>query len=160
MFHLTRDWRRRAHEILTDLFQRSSKEKRREFMAALGLDLTTGAEHFEVHQLRVSNKQGPDEAVRPQILLYLIKEQRLPGEAAVGGGSLVFSGGCTIIADQYTGKVKYYVSKNILSESRRQRLRAFNLQAGPSLSAIYFGASPLRGMAQRFAMLHASQEDG
>ena len=133
--------------------------QRLKLMAALGLDLTTGEEHFEVHQLRVSNKQGPDEAVRPQILLYLIQEKRLPGEAAVGEGPLTFSGGCTIIADQYSRKVNYYVSKNILSESRRQRLRAFNAGLRQGLSALYFGASPLSGMAQRFAMLHAERED-
>ena len=160
MFDLTRKWRIKAHDILKDLFMSSSEEHRQRLMAALGLDLTTGEEHFEVHQLRVSNKQGPDEAVRPQILLYLIQEQCLPGEAAVGGGPLTFSGGCTIIADQYSGKVKYYVSKNILSESRRQRLRAFNAGLRQGLSPLYFGASPLSGIAQRFAMLHADREDG
>lgn len=159
MFDLTRDWRIKAHEILEALFKSSSDEQRLKLMAALGLDLTTGEEHFEVHQLRVSNKQGPDEAVRPQILLYLIQEKHLPGEAAMGGGPLTFSGGCTIIADQYSRKVKYYVSKNILSESRRQRLRAFNVGLRQGLSALYFGASPLSGMAQRFAMLHAERED-
>jgi hypothetical protein len=92
-------------------------------MVALGLDLRTGEEHFEVHQLRVSNKQGPDEAVRPQILLYLIQERRLPAGAAVAGGRFVFSGGCTIVADQYSSKVRYYVSKNILNPSRRERQR-------------------------------------
>jgi hypothetical protein len=159
MFDLTREWRIKAHDILEDLFKSSSVEQRQRLMAALGFDLTTGEEHFEVHQLRVSNKQGPDEAVRPQILLYLIQEQRLPVEAAVSGDPLTFCGGCTIIADQYDCRVKYYVSKNILSESRRQRLRAFNAGLRQGLSALYFGASPLSGMAQRFAMLHADRED-
>ena len=160
MFDLTREWRIKAHDILKDLFVSSSEEHRQRLMAALGLDLTTGEEHFEVHQLRVSNKQGPDEAVRPQILLYLVQEKCLPGEAALDGDPMTFSGGCTIIADQYTGEVKYYVSKNILSESRCQRLRAFNAGLRQGLSPLYFGASPLSGMAQRFAMLHADREDG
>jgi Subtilase family len=160
MFELTRDWRIKAHKILKDLFMSSSEEHRQRLMAALGLDLTTGEEHFEVHQLRVSNKQGPDEAARPQILLYLIQEKRLPGEAALDGGPLTFSGGCTIIADLYSGKVKYYVRKNILSDSRRQRLRTFNAGLRQGLSPLYFGASPLSGVAQRFAMLHADREDG
>ena len=113
MFDLTREWRIKAHDILQNLFRSSSGEHRQRLMAALGLDLTTGEEHFEVHQLRVSYKQGPDEAVRPQILLYLIQEQRLPGETALGGGPLTFSGGCTIIADQYSGKVKYTTSARV-----------------------------------------------
>jgi hypothetical protein len=64
-----------------------------------------------VHQLRVSNKQSPDEAVRPQILLYLIQEQRLPTGGIRGGSPRYFSGGCTIIADLYSTQVRYYVSK-------------------------------------------------
>jgi hypothetical protein len=47
-----------------------------------------------------------------------------------------------------------------LSESRRQRLQAFNAGLWQGLSPLYFGASPLSGIAQRFAMLHADREDG
>jgi hypothetical protein len=160
IFNLTRNWRIKAHNILKELFKKSSTEQRRDLMAALGLDLRTGDEHFEVHQLRVSNKQSPDEAVRPQILLYLIQERRLPSEAAVAGGPFIFSGGCTIIADQYNSKVRYYVRKNVLSASRLERQRAHHARQGQSLAAVYFGASPLSGVAQRFAMLHADREDG
>jgi hypothetical protein len=159
IFQLSRNWRIRTHGILKDLFKTSSEEHRRDLMAALGLDLRTGEEHFEVHQLRVSNKQSPDEAVRPQILLYLIQERRLPTEASVGGGPIIFSGGCTIIADLHSTQVRYYVSKNILSASRLERQRAYHAGLGQSLASLYFGASPLTGAAQRFAMLHAQSED-
>ena len=102
-------------------------------MSALGLDLTTGEEHFEVHALRVSDKQGPDEAPQPQILLSLVQERRLPGDSPGGEPPFVFSGGCTIIADQPSALVKYYVSKNVLNATRVERQRAFNRRLEQSL---------------------------
>jgi hypothetical protein len=68
---------------------------------------------------------------------------------------LVFSGGCTIIADPKQAAVDYYVSKNILSKARQTRLQAFNASCNRPLAAVYFGSSPLTGLAQRLAMLHA-----
>ena len=125
-------------------------------MAALGLYLTTGEEHFEVHALRVSDRQGPDtDPVRPEILLSLVQERRVPGDPSGGGQPFLYSGGCTVIADQRSATVKYYVIKNILNARRLVRQQAFNASLGQSLSAVYFGSSPLTGVAQRFAMLHA-----
>ena len=128
-------------------------------MAALGLDLTTGGEHFEVHALRVSDQQGPDETPRPpKILLSLVQERLVAGESSGGGQPFLFSGGCTVIADQRSATVDYYVSKSILSEERLARQRTFNARFSQPLAAVYFGASPLSGLAQRFAMLHADTE--
>jgi hypothetical protein len=159
MFDHTLKWRKEIHKDLQRLFQNLPQEQRWRLMDALGLDLTTGAEPFEVHALRVSDRQGPDETPRPpQILLSLVQERRLPGEPTGGGQPFLFSGGCTIIADQRNAKVDYFVSKNILSETRRALQRDFNVRSGQNLAAVYFGASPLIGMAQRFAMLHADRE--
>ena len=154
MFTRTYDWRASTHEDLKRFFQGLSPDKRRDVMTTLGLD--PGNEHFEVHALRVANRQGPDEAARPpQILLSLVQERRVPGPTAGGGEPFVFSGGCTIVADQHSARVQYYVSKNILNASRLARQQAFNTRMAQSLAAVYFGSSPLTGMAQRFAMLHA-----
>jgi hypothetical protein len=159
MFKLAYEWRIKTHEDLKELFRRSSVTERQHLMLALGMDLTTGDEHFEVHALRVAARQGVDEIARPQILLSLVQERSIPGASA--GDNLLshFSGGCTIIADQRSAKVKYYVNKNILSSTRLQRQRAFNDRIGQSLSAVYFGSSPLTGLGERFAMLHADTED-
>jgi hypothetical protein len=159
MFKLAYDWRIKTHEDLKRLFRRSSKTRRRDLMLALGLDLTTGDEHFEVHALRVAARLGVDEIARPQILLSLVQECSLPGASPGGGPPLRFSGGCTIIADQRNAKAKYYVSKNILSATRLERQRAFYDRMEQPLSAVYFGSSPLTGLAERFAMLHADRED-
>ncbi len=159
MFHYTRKCRLEVHRELQKLFR--SPDRRQDIMSALGLDLTTGREHFEVHALRVSNKQGPDQTpVRPQILLSLVQERRVPGDPSGGGQPFIFSGGCTIIADQRSALVKYYVSKNIMNPARVARQQAFNARLLRPLSAVYFGSSPLTGMAERFAMLHADGKDG
>jgi len=158
MFKLAYEWRLKTHENLKKLFRSSSKTRRRDLMLALGLDLTTGEEHFEVHALRVAARLGVDETARPQILLSLVQERSIPGVSA-SGPPLRFSGGCTIIADQRSAKVNYYVSKNILSATRLERQRAFNDCLERPLSAVYFGSSPLTGLAERFAMLHADRED-
>ncbi len=130
-------------------------------MGALGLDLAAGEEHFEVHALRVSGRQGPDQAPRPpQILLSLIQERRAPGESSGGGPPLVFSGGCTIIADQRSARVRYHVNKNILNSLRLERQRTFQARLEQPLAMVYFGASPLNGLAHRLAILHAEGEDG
>jgi hypothetical protein len=159
MFRHTRKCRIEVHRELKNLFR--SSDRRQDIMSALGLDLTTGKEHFEVHALRVSDKQGPDEApVPPQILLTLVQERRAPGEPSGGGQPFMFSGGCTIIADQRSALVKYYVSKNIMNPARVARQQAFNARLGQPLSAVYFGSSPMTGMTERFAMLHADGKDG
>jgi hypothetical protein len=159
MFERSREWRQRVHADLTALFQQLEKPDRHRAMAALGLDLTTGREHFEVHALRISNKQGPDVTpVRPQILLTLVQDRRVPSAPDGGGQPLRFNGGCTIIADKRTAKVKYYISKNILSAGRLARQQAFNSRLERPLADLYFGAGPLAGLGERFAMLHADKE--
>ncbi|MGA9755030.1 MAG: hypothetical protein WBV23_07790, partial [Desulfobaccales bacterium] len=155
MFRRTREWRRKVHGDLKRLFKSISRDqwKQQKLMSALGLDLK---EPFEVHALRVSDRQGPDTEPRPpKILLSLVQERQVPGDADGGGQPFVYSAGCTIIADQRQAAVDYYVSKSIFSEGRLARQRTFNATSSQPLAALYFGASPLTGMAQRFAMLHA-----
>ena len=158
MFFYTRQWRRLVHEDLKHLFRGLARDQRQQqkLMSALGLDLTTGNEHFEVHALRISDRQGPDPTPRaPKILLSLVQERRVPAQSTGFGEPFVFSGGCTIIADQQQATVDYWVSKNILSAGRLARQRTFNASFSQPLAAVYFGGSPLTGLAQRLAMLHA-----
>jgi fructoselysine-6-P-deglycase FrlB-like protein len=46
-----------------------------------------------------------------------------------------------------------------LSTARLERQRDFNMRMNQSLSAVYFGSSPLAGAADRFAMLHMEGKD-
>lgn len=157
MFHRTQDWRRKAHAELTRLFRESKAAEREKLMLALGLDLATGAESLEVHALRVAAREGPQGAGRPQILLSLVQERPLAGRTG-DGSPWSMGGGCTIIADQRRAQVRYFISKNILSPAREERLRTFKGRLAKPLSDVYFAAGPLAGTAELFAMLHGDQE--
>jgi hypothetical protein len=52
------------------------------------------------------------------------------------------------------------VNKNILNSLRLDRQRIYQARLEQPLAAVYFGASPLNGLAHRLAMLHAEGEDG
>ena len=158
MFARTRAWQAKTHALLKKLFRESPPARRQEMSLALGLDLATGEEPFEVHALRVAGRAGPDGAARPQIILSLVQEKDLPEKSPWGDGEFSFSGGCTIIADQKSAKVNYYVSKNIGSRQRQERQRAFASRWTRGLSALYFRHTPLAGLGERFAMLHAGAE--
>jgi hypothetical protein len=158
MFFRTRAWRARTHALLRNLFRKSSPERRQELSLALGLELATGEEPFEVSALRVASRAGPDGAARPQILLSLVQEQDLPGLSPWDNGEFRFSGGCTVIADQKSARVNYFVNKNIGSRQRQERQRAFGRRMAQGLAAVYFRHSPLAGLGERFAMLHAETE--
>ena len=64
-----------------------------------------------------------------------------------------FRGGCTLVVDAETGKVRYSVKKR-LNEARRERQRRYLLEEGnESLAATYFGGVG-RDTSEPFAMLH------
>jgi hypothetical protein len=159
MFARSQEWFKRVKIDLEKFFQGLDRDNRQKVMAALGLNLTTGREPFEVYALRIANKQGPNiDPVRPQILLTLLQDRQVPGDPDNSGAPIRFKGGCTVIADKRSAQVKYYVSKNILSAGRLARQQAFNTRLERPLADLYFGAGPMAGLAQRFAMLHADKE--
>ena len=64
-----------------------------------------------------------------------------------------FRGGCTLLVDADTGKVRYSVKKP-LNDARKERQRRFLLEEGnESLAATYFGDATTEG-SEPFAMLH------
>jgi hypothetical protein len=70
-------------------------------------------------------------------------------------GDFVFRGGCTLLVDPETARVRYCIVKNIASKARLARQRAF-LQgdAETSLRALYFGGLDRAGQDEPFALLH------
>ncbi len=159
IFKRERQWRAGVHATLAKMFAGCSGKERALLARAMGLDLATGREKFEVHSLRVSEKTGTDGTVHPQILLALVQDRSERTEGHARGDVFTFTGGCTLIADQRTAKVKYFVTKNVLSQTRLETQRASLRQQGQSLAALYFGASPFRGAGDRFAMLHSGEEE-
>lgn len=112
---------------------------------------------FEVHSIRPSMRVDWNEQSRLQWVIELT--QRIPqylDEAASHNGAApdyYFRGGCTLLADAETGKVRYSIKKP-LNEERQRRLRRYLVEEGnESLAATYFGDTMTDG-SEPFAMLH------
>jgi hypothetical protein len=112
---------------------------------------------FEVHSIRPSMRIDWNEQPRLQWVIELT--QRIPqyaDTAAEGIGAApdyYFRGGCTLLVDADTGKVRYSVKKP-LNDARKEKQRRFLLEEGnESLAATYFGDVTTEGN-EPFAMLH------
>ena len=101
---------------------------------------------FEVHSIRPSLRVDWDE--QPHLQWVIELTQRIPQEEGFR-----FRGGCTLLVDAGTGKVRYSIKKP-LDDARRERQRRYVLeQANESLTATYFGSLIAEGR-EPFAMLH------
>jgi hypothetical protein len=135
-----------------------------------------GTPKLEVHSLRVSYRPTSDGRTINDLVIeitqrrrgYLDKEVQKQAEALPANSEkwhqppfkpfdFKLRGGCTLLIDGETGKVRYYIAKPITSkhESRLSRQRAFAMEATePSLRATY--SVPARGAraSEPFAALH------
>ena len=69
----------------------------------------------------------------------------------------IFRGGCTLLVDLNTAKVRYCIYKNIMNEDRLNRMREFLKSGfGPSLRATYFGDS----CKEFYRQLTSEEKDG
>ena len=112
---------------------------------------------FEVHSIRPSMRIDWNEQPRLQWVIELT--QRIPqyvdpaAEGTSAAPDYYFRGGCTLLVDADTGKVRYSVKKP-LTDARKERQRRFLLEEGnESLAATYFGDVTTEG-EEPFAMLH------
>ncbi|MFL6037997.1 MAG: hypothetical protein ACJ74B_05135 [Gaiellaceae bacterium] len=112
---------------------------------------------FEVHSIRPSLRIDWNEQAQLQWVIELT--QRIPqwfDEAASRNGSApdwVFRGGCTLLVEADTGKVRYSIKKP-LNKERKERQHHFVLdEANASLAATYFG-DIARDKGELFAVLH------
>jgi hypothetical protein len=146
LFELTRDRRAILHAYLKPKLSRES-------VVLAGIDPELP---FEVHSLRPSIRM--DWEGRPNFQWVIELTQRIPqriGDQADGGDKpdYYFRGGCTLLVDAETGKVRYSIKKK-LNETRKARQRQFFLDEGSrSLAATYFGP-PGTEEREPFALLH------
>jgi hypothetical protein len=146
LFELTRDRRAILHAYLKPKLSRES-------VVLAGIDPELG---FEVHSLRPSIRM--DWEGRPNFQWVIELTQRIPqriGDQADGADKpdYYFRGGCTLLVDAETGKVRYSIKKK-LNEARKARQRQFFLDEGSrSLAATYFGP-PGTEEREPFALLH------
>jgi hypothetical protein len=121
---------------------------------------------FEVHSIRPVRRVGPDGQLLVDVLVEII--QSIPGyldrtlqecpkkPSADGEPDFWFRGGCTFIIDLDSGKLRYSIYKNVDSESRYDRQRAFlsGQYAPPGLHATYFNACGHEDCDEVFSFVH------
>lgn len=127
-----------------------------------GLRARDGKYTFEVHSFRGARRVGPDGNTLDEVIISLTQWQRVPqvkGEAIAedGSNSFIFRGGCTLILDLLTLKLKYVVRKLIdNSDGRLARQRAYRAGEGSaSLREMYFGRSEFALNPEPFSLLHS-----
>jgi len=165
LFEMIREKRTKLHEMI-----RSNWEYVPGLESLTGLVFTPGTKlsglrldrdkvpRFQVSALAAIERVGPDGDVVNQVLLSLIQTRDL----RTGDGlSMKFRGGCTLLIDLDTQRVRYAITKPIRGESAERRLerqREFLSGADdPSLAGAYFGADADAG--EPFALLHRSHDD-
>lgn len=146
IFFRQREVRRDLHKAMTTHF---AKSKHGHADASfLGLN---PAMPFEVHTARFAMRAGPDGRMQSQAIFGLL--QRDPSRK-VGGDP--FEGGSTVIADLARKEVSFVIRKNVTSESRRERQRAYAAAAATTAGGTYFG---VHSHAEPFAALHKPAGD-
>jgi hypothetical protein len=141
---------------------------RSELKIPTGLDLGDAEAPFEVHSVRPTRRIGPDGQSVVEMVVEitqyrweaLAEGQTVDRAAESHDEGFPFRGGCTLLVDLETGRVRYSIVKDIKNQSRLRRQRAF-LQGGStaSLRATYFGGVTDWQEREPFAMLHRSVEE-
>ncbi len=134
---------------------------------------------FQVHSLHYASRVGPDGNQTNQVIVTLMQtafvklEKDKKGKLQVSGtdskNGFALTGGCTLIFDLDTLRLKYAISKPLLDvdELKKKGPRQLNLgralqvskytrEKGHTVSAYqaYFGLTKLSGIGEPFAFLH------
>jgi hypothetical protein len=134
-----------------------------------GLDWSPSRPDFEIHSVRPARRIRPDGNFVVEMVVEIIQRRRVPLDetapaggppAPPGDGSREFSflGGCTLLVDIETGRIRYSIYKSVTNANRLNRQRAFlqgrDMQA---LRALYFDDG---GEQEPFAFLHREMDEG
>ncbi len=115
--------------------------------------------HFEVHAIRPALRVSPDGNIRKQVIITITQRRRVPLDPLdPDGEKLNFRGGCTLILDLDTLKLRYAVTRPIDDPARLDRVRLYRKELSEnnlSLRAIYFGALTEEEAHEPFCLLHA-----
>ena len=151
LFHLERAMRLQIHEWLREHF--ASGETGRSDAAYLGLD---PQRTFEVRSARIAFRTSPDGGMIPQLLLSILQRKEVPVDASdPRGPKMLFEGGCTLVADLRSCRVRYCIRKNTDSEGRLARQQGFASRSLTARRAVYFGAPSLKAeIREPFAAIH------
>jgi len=150
-FCFLRQWRIKLHKLLEAQIKAVTDLERVKLGKDLGLDFSTGREHFEIRSLQVAEKIGPDNKISSHIILQLLQHRNEVAE----GNPFSFTGGTTLIVDAKSLEVKYSILKNIASKSRLEKAKEA-MAAKQGLHPVYLSGTPFDGMGERFAIVHKS----
>jgi hypothetical protein len=169
------------------LLARLDDPKNADAFGILGLDPAIPASELKVDSMRPARRIGPDGQSIVEMIVEIT--QRLPGywlaaaasPPATGvrhrsDGFLVLNsfdrtpgpyadadfwirGGCTILIDPDTARVRYAIVKNINNTARYERQARYAARTGGSLRATYFGLIKRLEESEAFAMLHRIQPE-
>lgn len=120
-----------------------------------------GAPAFQVHSLRPAQRVGPDNDSLNQLIISMIQTRVVPLDPDVEGSEMInFRGGCTLILDLESLKLRYAISKRVDDPARleRQRQHHRGLETDGSPRATYFGK--IKDADEPLAMLHRSYHHG
>lgn len=153
------DLQRKMRAELHAWFSRHLKygKDRRRDAQFLGLD---HSKSFEVHSARIAYRVSPDGDMLPQLLMGLLQTTTRPVDPNdPKGPRMSFEGGCTVVADLRTSRVRYCIRKGLKSSTRLMRQQQFALSEFDSLNATYRGVRSLSGDPSEsddepFALIH------
>jgi hypothetical protein len=110
-----------------------------------------GLPELEVHSIRPARRIGPGGQTVTELVIEMTQRRRgyynaekqrkvESGELAPMEPDFVFRGGCTLLVDLETARVRYCIYKDLSSQNRIERMSKY-LQngSGPSLQATYLG---------------------
>ena len=158
VFLQTRECRRTLHQWFMDPGAHAAAQAAHLLMDKLEKNKTDavyrdkdGLPELEVHSIRPARRIGPDGQTVTELVIemtqrrrgyYNAEKQRKvdSGELAPMEPDFFFRGGCTLLVDLETARVRYCIYKDISSQNRIERMRKY-LQngSGPSLQATYLG---------------------
>lgn len=151
IFHLERAMRLQIHEWLRAHF--ASGDTGVSDAAYLGLDPKRA---FEVRTARIAFRTSPDGGMIPQLLLSILQRKAAPVDPAdPRGAQMMFEGGCSLVADLRSCRIRYCIRKDTNSKGRLERQQAFTAASLGARRAVYFGAPSLnKEIAEPFAAIH------
>jgi hypothetical protein len=137
-----------------------------------------GRPALEVHSVRPAHRIGPGGQAITDLVVEMTQRRRgycdPEVQRKVDAGQLeqrpdfIFRGGCTLLIDLETGRVRYSIGKGIQSQRRLDAQRRFFSQpTNPSLQFTYFGDPRDQyftdiaggGPVEPFALLHRASEE-
>lgn len=165
--------KKRLQARIEGAFRKSPKS--RNLAAAcreMGLDhrrhrLRRKSASIEVPELRVARRIAPDGEVLAEVVATIVQRRPLRftesgfeckdtwSERDEESADAWFFGGCTLLIDVKTGRIRYSVSKSINSGLRQERQAAYQKRARAlRLAATYFGQGGMSVREEPFGLLH------